>query len=162
MWSFEGDYRRKPQQRLGGASKTKNLERSELLNQLKSDREERERQRRREAAALTIQSWTRAMLSRKRTKQDLRQQFDSKLALAKVRGISDASAIKLVALLIRIFNAKEDCERLLMTCQLVVREQRQLAEWICGSLQRWMYLVPRLSNMALKVVTHSTDGIDTL
>ncbi|XP_069940779.1 ubiquitin-protein ligase E3C isoform X2 [Cherax quadricarinatus] len=157
MWSFEGDYRRKPQQRLGGASKTKNLERSELLNQLKSDREERERQRRREAAALTIQSWTRAMLSRKRTKQDLRQQFDSKLALAKVRGISDASAIKLVALLIRIFNAKEDCERLLMTCQLVVREQRQLAEWICGSLQRWMYLVPRLSNMALKVVTHSTD-----
>ncbi|KAK8748202.1 hypothetical protein OTU49_016370 [Cherax quadricarinatus] len=112
MWSFEGDYRRKPQQRLGGASKTKNLERSELLNQLKSDREERERQRRREAAALTIQSWTRAMLSRKRTKQDLRQQFDSKLALAKVRGISDASAIKLVALLIRIFNAKEDCERL--------------------------------------------------
>ena len=42
MWSFEGDYRRKPQQRLGGASKTRNIERSDLLNQLKADREERE------------------------------------------------------------------------------------------------------------------------
>lgn len=42
MWSFEGDYRRKPQQRLGGASKSRNIERTDLLNQLKLDREERE------------------------------------------------------------------------------------------------------------------------
>ncbi|XP_045600772.2 ubiquitin-protein ligase E3C [Procambarus clarkii] len=159
MWSFEGDYRRKPQQRLGGASKTRNIERTELLSQLKSDREERERQRKREAAALTIQSWTRGMLSQKRTKQGLRQRCDSELALAKVQGISEASTIRLIALLIRIFNPKEDCERLLVTCQLVVREQRQLAEWICGSLPRWMYLVPRLANMALQVVAHSQDGV---
>lgn len=42
MWSFEGDYRRKPQQRLGGASKSRNIERLDLLSQLKADREERE------------------------------------------------------------------------------------------------------------------------
>lgn len=42
MWSFEGDYRRKPQQRLGGASRSRNIERIDLLNQLKNDREERE------------------------------------------------------------------------------------------------------------------------
>ncbi|XP_042213682.1 ubiquitin-protein ligase E3C-like isoform X2 [Homarus americanus] len=162
MWSFEGDYRRKPQQRLGGASRTRNIERLELLSQLKNDREERERQRRREAAVLTIQSWTRGMLSQKRTKRDLRLQCDSELALAKVQGITEASAIRLIALLIRIFNAKEDCGRLLLVCQLVVREQRHLSEWVYGSLPRWMYLLPRLANMALQVVTYSTNGENTV
>ncbi|XP_071542676.1 ubiquitin-protein ligase E3C [Panulirus ornatus] len=158
MWSFDGDYRRKPQQRLGGASRLRNIERSELLNQLKSDREERERQRRREVAAVTIQSWTRAMLSQKLTKQALRQQCDHDLAHAKVYGISENSAIRLIALLIRIFNPREDCERLLVTCQLVIRERKHLTEWICGSLSRWIYLLPRLANMALLVVARSTNG----
>ncbi|MPC68900.1 putative E3 ubiquitin protein ligase [Portunus trituberculatus] len=112
MWSFEGDYRRKPQQRLGGASKTRNIERSDLLNQLKADREERERQRRREAAAVTLQAWARGVLSQRRTKLDLRYQYDSYLALTKAQGISEGSAIRLIALLIRIFHPQEDSDRL--------------------------------------------------
>lgn len=162
MWSFEGDYRRKPQQRLGGASKTRNIERSDLLNQLKADREEREvnnwslfvlffyfitvisdfnyewyyyvlyhfqawlfqllkhlcillysqRQRRREAAAVTLQAWARGVLSQRRTKLDLRHQYDSYLALTKAQGISEGSAIRLIALLIRIFHPQKDSDRL--------------------------------------------------
>lgn len=156
MWSFEGDYRRKPQQRLGGASKSRNIERLDLLNQLKSDREEREvqaaqdqctaqpllyslrheehknavyftvnlsqfssrsslppqRQRRREAAAVTLQSWARGVLSQQHTKRDLRHQCDSHLALTKAQGISEASAVRLIALLIRIFHPHKDSDRL--------------------------------------------------
>ncbi|XP_064081641.1 ubiquitin-protein ligase E3C-like isoform X2 [Macrobrachium nipponense] len=149
MWSFEGDYRRKPQQRLGGASKARNIERSDLLHQLKSDREERERQRRREAAVLTIQSWTRGMISRRQTKQKLRLQCDIVLAEAKSQGISEAAASKLIALLIRIFNPVEDCERLLLTCQMVVRENRILSAWVCSSLNQVVYLLPRLVNMSM-------------
>lgn len=158
MWSFEGDYRRKPQQRLGGASKTRNIERSDLLNQLKADREERERQRRREAAAVTLQAWARGVLSQRRTKLDLRHQYDSYLALTKAQGISEGSAIRLIALLIRIFHPQEDSDRLLAVCQLVIREQKQLAEWVCGSCERWTYLLPRLANMALMVITHPVQG----
>lgn len=153
MWSFEGDYRRKPQQRLGGASKSRNIERLDLLNQLKSDREERERQRRREAAAVTLQSWARGVLSQQHTKRDLRHQCDSHLALTKAQGISEASAVRLIALLIRIFHPHKDSDRILTTCQLVIREQRQLAEWVCGSFERWAYLLPRLVSMALQVIT---------
>lgn len=158
MWSFEGDYRRKPQQRLGGASRARNIERSDLLSQLKSDREERERQRRREAATLTIQSWTRGMLSRRKTKQELRQQCDSVLAQAKSQGITEPAARKLIALLIRIYNAKDDSERLLQTCQLVVVEHQRLSGWVCASFHQWMYLLPRLANMALVSVTSSHEG----
>lgn len=71
-----------------------------------------QRQRRREAATLTIQSWTRGMLSRRKTKQELRQQCDSVLAQAKSQGITEPAARKLIALLIRIYNAKDDSERL--------------------------------------------------
>lgn len=71
-----------------------------------------QRQRRREAATLTIQSWTRGMLSRKQTKQELRQRCDSVLAQAKSQGITEPAATKLIALLIRIYNSKEDSERL--------------------------------------------------
>ncbi|KAG0696844.1 Ubiquitin-protein ligase E3C [Chionoecetes opilio] len=161
MWSFEGDYRRKPQQRLGGASKTRNIERSDLLSQLKADRDERESQRRREAAALTLQAWARGVLSLRRTKLNLRHQFDSHLALVRAQGISEASVIRLIALLIRIFHPREDSDRLLATCQLVLREQKQLVHWVCDSCDRWMYLLPRLANMALLVITHPVQGGST-
>ncbi|KAK3878028.1 hypothetical protein Pcinc_017308 [Petrolisthes cinctipes] len=154
MWSFEGDYRRKPQQRLGGASRSRNIERIDLLNQLKNDREERERQRRREAAAVTLQAWTRGVLSQRDTRCHLRRQCDALLSSIKTMGISEATVTKLIALLIRIFSPKEDSERLLAVCQLIIREQQLLSGWICGSLLRWTHLLPRLANMALKLVTH--------
>ena len=61
---------------------------------------------------LTIQSWTRGMLSRRQTKRELRQQCDTVLTEAKSQGVSEAAAAKLIALLIRIFDINEDSERL--------------------------------------------------
>ena len=40
MWSFNGDFKQKPKQSLGGASRS--LNRTALLNKLKNEREERE------------------------------------------------------------------------------------------------------------------------
>ena len=71
-----------------------------------------QRQRCREAAAVTLQAWARGVLSQRRTKFDLRQQYDSHLTLTKVQGISEASAIRLISLLIRIFHPSEDSDRL--------------------------------------------------
>lgn len=65
------------------------------------------------------------MLSQKQTKQNLRQQCDSELALVKVQGISEASAIRLVALLIRIFNPKEDSERVVRNLNRCLSTQVQ-------------------------------------
>lgn len=47
----------------------------------------------------------------------------------------------------------------LQTCQLVVVEHQRLSGWVCGSFQQWMYLLPRLANMALVSVTSSHDGM---
>lgn len=71
-----------------------------------------QRQRRREAAAVTLQAWARGVLSQRRTKLDLRHQYDSHLALTREQGISEASAVRLIALLIRIFHPREDSDRL--------------------------------------------------
>lgn len=42
MYSFEGDFRRKPQQNLGGASSQRKTDRDALLLQLQQQRQKRE------------------------------------------------------------------------------------------------------------------------
>lgn len=71
-----------------------------------------QRQRRREAAAVTLQAWTRGVLSQRETRCHLRHQCDALLSSVKTMGITEATVTKLIALMIRIFNPTQDSERL--------------------------------------------------
>ncbi|CAL4174257.1 unnamed protein product, partial [Meganyctiphanes norvegica] len=46
----------------------------------------------------------------------------------------------------------------LLISQLIVRENKKLSMWFCSSPSRWSYLLPRLANMALRVVTMTEKG----
>jgi len=62
MYSFEGDYRRKPQQNLSGASRRD--ERAVLLQHAQLERLKREQQRKKHDAALKIQAHIRSFVTR--------------------------------------------------------------------------------------------------
>lgn len=71
---FEGDFRRRPNQNLSGASRS--LERGELLQQAAEQRQNRESNRKREQASIKIQSVWRGYRSRKMLRQEMREKFD--------------------------------------------------------------------------------------
>ncbi|KAH8035439.1 hypothetical protein HPB51_005401 [Rhipicephalus microplus] len=75
MYSFEGEYRKRPQQSLGGASKKVGLD--DLLRKSALRRQNREESRRQEEAALKIKAYGRGFLSRRRLARELRQKFDT-------------------------------------------------------------------------------------
>ncbi|KAK6171891.1 hypothetical protein SNE40_018314 [Patella caerulea] len=63
MFSFEGDFRRKPVQSLRGASKKEQKE--SLIKRVQDERQKREDQRQRQSSAIKIQSYYRRFTCRK-------------------------------------------------------------------------------------------------
>ncbi|XP_076044121.1 ubiquitin-protein ligase E3C isoform X2 [Oratosquilla oratoria] len=154
MWSFEGEYKRCPQQSFGGASRT--VERAELLNKVKAEREQRENQRRREAASLKLQAGVRGWLCRVHAKRKLR--IDCTELLSSTDELTEEIARKTIGILARLFDVKLDSKNLLVFCQLLVKQNKNIPGWIIGSFHQWCYLAPRLVYMALSVIT---DDINT-
>jgi len=77
MHSFEGQYRRTPQQKLSGDSYV--LGRDELLSRARQQRQERENHRKRIECCTLIQSYTRSYLVRTNNKRQQRVEFDQLL-----------------------------------------------------------------------------------
>lgn len=103
MYSFEGDFRQKPQQSFGGASRK--VHRDDLLKKSALRRQNREECRRREQAALRIKSCVRGFLSRLHQARELRREFD---AASRVPG----DLGQLLRSLSFFYNANLDRERL--------------------------------------------------
>lgn len=74
MYSFEGDYRRKPQQNLAGASRRD--EKAALLQHAQLERLKREQERKRHDAAVKLQAVVRSFVVRQAFKRQERQEFD--------------------------------------------------------------------------------------
>merc|ERR1712156_896391 len=72
---FDGDFRRKPNVSIGGASRKLNKE--ELLAKAQKEREERQVVRLKNASALKIQCCFRSFTARKRAKNVMRNKFDA-------------------------------------------------------------------------------------
>lgn len=74
MFSFDGEFRRRPQQNLGGASlKTDRLT---TIRKAQQERQKREEARRHQCGAIVIQSAVRSFVQRQHTKQRERDKFD--------------------------------------------------------------------------------------
>lgn len=78
MYSFEGDYKRTPQQSLGGASQ--NTDRETLIKKAQYERQKRAELRKQNDGATIIQSYARSFMLRQRIKEEQRQYFDKHLA----------------------------------------------------------------------------------
>lgn len=110
MYSFEGEYRRKPEQCLSGASVI--TERNELLQHARQQRLKREEHRKRTRSTILIQAFVRSYLTRKKIKEIERNKFDTFVQDLKNQTLTENILNQLVKKLLFFYSEEEDGNRL--------------------------------------------------
>ncbi|XP_013415236.1 ubiquitin-protein ligase E3C [Lingula anatina] len=154
MWSFEGDFRRKPVQSLRGASKKE--EKDTLLQRAQAEREKREAFRQQNASVTKISAFYRSACVRRKWKSDLRAAFDRYIGeLNKVK--QSTANVNRVAELIRrllfFFEEDQDSDRLLAVCQLLVYHKDLLMQLLNRDLPVGLYQVKSLTLLCARYLS---------
>lgn len=144
MYSFEGDFKRKPQQNFGGASAQRKTDRDSLILQLQLQRQKREEHRRRLNSTIKIQAYVRSYLIRKHCKQNERDQFDN--IFPKASAEDHLMLLGLVAKLLFFYDDQKDISRLVAISQLLLKQWKRSFqnEASCIQIQRLLALHLRL------------------
>ncbi|XP_066601185.1 ubiquitin-protein ligase E3C [Prorops nasuta] len=124
MYSFEGDYRRKPQQNLAGASKRD--EKAVLLQHAQLERLKREQQRKKQNAALKVQAHIRSYVVRKRTKACKRFEYDEALNTFGRKTLSPDEIKSLLRKLLFFYDHTVDASRLVWMLQHLLKHQQEI------------------------------------
>ncbi|CAG4954509.1 unnamed protein product [Colias eurytheme] len=142
MYSFEGDFRRKPQQNLAGASAQRKTDRDSLIHQSQLQRQKREEHRRRLISTIKIQAYVRSYLTRKHCKQHERHNFDNLFSQI----VNDDHAIlsSLVAKILFFYDHKTDCNRLVSISQILLKQWQKVFQSSGSSIQIRRLLVLHL------------------
>nr|XP_037288795.1 ubiquitin-protein ligase E3C-like [Rhipicephalus microplus] len=148
MYSFEGEYRKRPQQSLGGASKKVGLD--DLLRKSALRRQNREESRRQEEAALKIKAYGRGFLSRRRLARELRQKFDTTSRVSSDLG-------PLLSSIPLFYDVQVDTERLAWLSHQVLLRKDEVAGQADDPV--WRLRIRRL--LALNVVSLQRPGFPT-
>ncbi|XP_047531021.1 ubiquitin-protein ligase E3C [Vanessa atalanta] len=126
MYSFEGDFRRKPQQNLAGASAQRKTDRETLILQSQQQRQKREEHRKRLHSTIKIQAYVRSYLTRKHFKQNEREEFDC--IFSKVNNDDQTLITLLLAKILFFYDDKKDCARLVSISQLLLKQRNRLLQ----------------------------------
>ncbi|XP_032900349.1 ubiquitin-protein ligase E3C isoform X2 [Amblyraja radiata] len=123
MFSFEGDFKTRPNVSLGGASRKE--EKASLLHRTQEERRKREEERRRQRNAVIIQSFLRGYRDRKEQHSIQRSEFDHCVSIAQAGGhfpISDGFNLTvLIRKLLFFYKQNKDLDRLTWMCQSLVK-----------------------------------------
>lgn len=135
MYSFEGDYRRKPQQNLAGASRRD--EKAALLQHAHLERLKREQQRNRHNATVKIQAHVRSFIIRQAFKRLERCDFDTLQQTIGAKQLNINELTPFVKKLLFFYNHKYDGNRLIWLLQHVLKLQKEIklqstssSEWL--------------------------------
>lgn len=112
MFGFDGEYRRRPVQSLGGASHT--CDRDTVIRKAAQERQKRNELRQKENGAVVLQSYARSFIHRQRRKRAEREAFDAFLLARKNSITEDESLTFLLRRLNFFYSSREakDGERL--------------------------------------------------
>ncbi|KAJ9576987.1 hypothetical protein L9F63_006424 [Diploptera punctata] len=160
MYSFEGEFRRKPQQNLSGASKKQ--ERNELLQRAQNERHKREEQRRRYNSTILIQAFVRGFLTRQRYKKLERIAFDVRVQECNHsrQPPDDKTLTELIQKLLFFYTEKEDASRLVWVSQQLLKQPEHFIMIAADSSgDVWAWRVCRLLQMN---VAHMAAAIQQL
>ena len=137
MYSFEGQFRRRPQVRLGGNSGAERRE--QAIQRAQLERSRRAQTERHQLCAGRLQAFVRGCLSRARLRRALRDEYDAmwaaeRAALAAAEAPEVGLVRRLVARLCWFYRAEEegDWRRLVALCQLLLRHSA-LRDAMAGS-----------------------------
>lgn len=112
MFGFDGEYRRRPVQSLGGASHT--YDRDTAIRKAALERQKRNDLRQKVNGAVVLQSYARSFIHRQRLKRAEREAFDAYLYAHRDRVIEDESLSFLLRRLSFFYSSRvpKDSERL--------------------------------------------------
>ncbi|XP_023217636.1 ubiquitin-protein ligase E3C-like [Centruroides sculpturatus] len=151
MYSFDGEFRQRPEQSLGGASKK--LPREELLRKAALERQEREITRKKISAAIKIQAFVRGCLSRKHNKINERNQFDNTLQYYNVI-TSSSEKIKIIGKLLQkfIYFYTEECDSQRLACisQITLQNSSLIASMLLNDSVHWKTRIQKLLMLNLR------------
>ncbi|XP_073957792.1 ubiquitin-protein ligase E3C-like [Choristoneura fumiferana] len=150
MYSFEGDFRRKPQQNLSGASSQRKTDRDALILQTQQQRQKREEHRKRLNSTIKIQAYVRSYLTRKHCKQNEREEFDN--IFPKVSADNADMLCALVSKILFFYDDKEDSSRLVSVSQLLLKQWRKVFQSGGCSVQ-----IRRLLALHLKLLKEESE-----
>ncbi|KAL6424110.1 hypothetical protein ACFW04_009767 [Cataglyphis niger] len=160
MYSFEGDYRRKPQQNLAGASRRD--ERTVLLQHAQLERLKREQQRKKHDAALKIQALVRSFITRRLVFAQKRKEFDEAQQAAGRRNLSLDELVPYLRKLLFFYNHVLDANRLIWVLQHFLKHQRDIKLKSINSSQ-WLWRLRWILRICMRYNTETLpDGAYSL
>lgn len=146
MFSFDGDFRRRPQQDLGGTSQKQ--DRVSILKNAQVQRQRREQIRKETSSAIKIQSRIRSFLERTRSKKVERLNFDNHL---RVFGLKSAHDLEyLLKRMVFFYEFGVDGDRLINLCQYILKNPSILYQKV--KEVEWCHRLKRLLNCCMNQI----------
>ncbi|EDV37490.1 uncharacterized protein Dana_GF11384 [Drosophila ananassae] len=154
MFGFDGEYRRRPVQSLGGASHT--CDRDTVIRKAALERQKRNELRQKVNGAVVLQSYARSFIHRQRRKRAEREAFDAYLLAHKDHMTEDDSLTFLLRRLNFFYSSRDakDSERLIEICQQILRQPGRLLQHSTQD-STWLLRVCRLLDTCLLQLTMS-------
>lgn len=144
MYSFEGEFRRRPQQSFGGASRK--LERKELINRAALERQQREDRRRKNQAAVTIQAFYKGVRIRRLEQIKQRSSFDDIVARFDISASgNDPNVVaSIIGKFLFFYSENKDQQRILWVTQMLIKISAHVVEWVIRWTECWLYKLQKL------------------
>ncbi|XP_053680763.1 ubiquitin-protein ligase E3C [Anopheles nili] len=147
MFSFDGEFRRRPQQNLGGASLKS--DRLSTIRKAQQERQKREEARRHQCGAIVIQSAVRSFIHRQHTKQRERHKFDEyRKTNGGVRQGQDLEYLSKRIIFFYHLRSTQDGERLIFLCQYMIKHPGEVFNLVDRD-PIWTYRIKRLLGLCL-------------
>lgn len=157
MYSFEGDYRRKPQQRLGGASVV--LERDELILRARYQRQEREHQRKRYQSTLLLQACARGFTARSKEKRKHRTEYDALLKEWSRKKIPLDVLCLATKKLLFFYEDRKDRPRLSQLSHIILMEYPTILDEASTPSNAWNWRTRRLLALNVKLLSDKNESL---
>lgn len=159
---FEGEFRRRPNQNLSGASRS--LARGELLQQAAEQRQNREDTRKREQASLKIQSVWRGHQEREILGTQMRNRFDELIGEVKSRrngSFIESEFTTLTREFVLLYHSKLDEQRLDALIKLILDNKDSVLKSKARDPKSWCLKIMKLLKLNLKLLEKYCTSADS-
>lgn len=143
MFSFDGDFRRKPEQSLGGSSQR--ADRMSIIRNAQFERQRREQNRRETQSSTKIQAHVRSFIYRQRRKAMEREKFDN--YLRQNGSVSEEALDFLLKRLVFFYDFHVDGDRIIFLCQTILKSPKVLYQKVTDAA--WVFRLKKLLNFCM-------------
>ncbi|RWS26248.1 ubiquitin-protein ligase E3C-like protein [Leptotrombidium deliense] len=152
MYSFEGEFREKPKQNLGGNNSK--LKRDEFIQKAAEERRQREDNRKRIRSATIIQSTFRRHIVRKRLFEQMRKDFDERFTKVNEKELDVIQVSQLLRNLLIFYRIGIDDSRLSSFGQLLITKKDTVLECLVKDVKQWLHRIKKLLHLNMRQLSN--------